>query len=139
MITFFVPGVPAPQGSKTAKCVNGKAIMWEASAKVKEWRATVTATAQIQMIAKHIETITDPVELVLDFRLPKPKSVKRDTPDVKPDLDKLVRAVGDALTKSQIYKDDALVIALSASKSYSQEPGVWISIVRCNRSEMPGN
>lgn len=139
MITFFVPGVPAPQGSKTAKCINGKAIMWEASDKVKQWRATVTATAQIQMIAKQIETITGPVELVLDFRLPKPKSVKRDLPDVKPDLDKLVRAVGDALTKSQIYKDDALVVALSASKSYSQEPGVWISIVRCDRSEMPGN
>lgn len=129
MITFFVPGVPAPQGSKTAKCINGKAIMWEASTKVKEWRATVTATAQIEMIARGLETKTDPVELVLEFRLPKPKSVKREFPDVKPDLDKLIRAVCDGLTKSKIYKDDALVIALSASKRYSEEPGVWISIV----------
>lgn len=128
MISFFVEGIPVPQGSKICKCLGARPVMWEANAKLKNWRATVTAQAQIEMIAKGLETITNPVELVLDFRLPKPKSVTRGVPSVKPDLDKLIRAVGDALTKSAIYKDDALVIAIGASKSYSENPGVYISI-----------
>ena len=129
MISFFVEGLPAPQGSKTAKCINGRAVIWEASKGVKVWRDTVTAQAQIQMIADQLATITEPVELVLDFRLPKPKSVKRDVPSVKPDLDKLIRNVADALTKAGIYKDDALVISIKATKSYSDKPGCYISIV----------
>lgn len=129
MITFFVEGVPAPQGSKTAKCINGRAVMWEASKGVKVWRDTVTAQAMIQMIAQNLETIEGPVELVLDFRLPKPKSVNRALPSVKPDLDKLIRSTCDALTKSKIYKDDALVVAIGASKSYADsKPGCFISI-----------
>lgn len=132
MVSFFVEGIPAPQGSKTAKCINGRAVMWEASKGVKVWRDTVTAQAQIQMIADQLATITEPVELVLDFRLPKPKSVKRDVPSVKPDLDKLIRSTCDALTKSKIYQDDALVIAVAASKSYSDKPGCYISIQEQN-------
>lgn len=129
MITFFVEGIPAPQGSKTAKCINGRAVMWEASKGVKIWRDTVAAQAMIQMIAENLQTIEGPVELVLDFRLPKPKSVNRALPSVKPDLDKLIRSTCDALTKSKIYKDDALVIAIAASKSYATDkPGCFISI-----------
>lgn len=128
MVSFFVEGVPVPQGSKVCKCLGSRPVMWEANAKLKTWRDTVTAQAQIEMIAKGLVTIENPIELVLDFRLPKPKSVTRDVPSVKPDLDKLIRAVGDALTKSGIYKDDALVIAIGASKSYAELSGVYISI-----------
>jgi Holliday junction resolvase RusA-like endonuclease len=128
MISFFVEGTPAPQGSKTAKCINGRAVMWEASKGVKVWRDTVTAQAQIQMIADRLETITEPVELVLDFQLAKPKSVKRALPSVKPDLDKLIRSTCDALTKSKIYQDDALVVTVKATKTYGTKSGCHITI-----------
>lgn len=121
MISFFVEGEPAPQGSKTAKCVNGRAVMWETSKKVKVWRDTVTAQARIEMIAYKLQTITNPVELHLAFYLPKPKTVNRNLPSVKPDLDKLIRATCDALTKSGIYKDDALVVMLFANKQYAHK------------------
>lgn len=133
MINFFVEGEPAPQGSKTAKCVNGRAVMWETSKKVKVWRDTVTAQAQIEMIAYKLQTITNPVELHLTFYLPKPKSVDRNLPSVKPDLDKLIRATCDALTKSSIYKDDALVVFLWANKQYANEKiGCMIGINEIN-------
>jgi Holliday junction resolvase RusA-like endonuclease len=119
MISFFVEGIPAPQGSKTAKCINGRAVMWETSKKVKDWRDTVAAQARIEMIAKGLETITNPVELHLTFYVPQPKSVSRKFPSVKPDLDKLIRSTCDALTKSTIYKDDALVVMLFSSKQYA--------------------
>ena len=133
MISFFVEGVPAPQGSKTAKCINGRAVMWETSKNVKEWRDTVTAQAQIEMLAYNYQTLTNPIELHLAFYLPKPKTVDRNLPSVKPDLDKLVRSTCDALTKSGIYKDDALVVMLFANKQYAHtKVGCSIGISEIN-------
>lgn len=129
MVNFFVEGVPVPQGSKVCKCLQGRAIMWEANSKLKAWRDTVTAQAQIEMLARGLETITEPVNIVLSFVFEQPKTTNRLLPSVKPDLDKLIRAVGDALTKSGIYKDDALVVFISASKSYGEKPGCEIIIM----------
>jgi Holliday junction resolvase RusA-like endonuclease len=121
MISYFVEGEPAPQGSKTGKVVNGRVIMWEASAKVKPWRAAVTIQTANYLSWNCLNPITNPVEITLVFHLPKPKSVKRDFPSVKPDLDKLVRSTFDGLTTGGLYEDDALVIALSASKIYATD------------------
>jgi Holliday junction resolvase RusA-like endonuclease len=117
MITFFIEGEPAPQGSKTGFVKNGRVIMIEASKKVKPWReAVVTETM------KHVAcTMTEPVEIALVFYLPKPNSVKRKFPSVKPDLDKLIRSTFDGLTTGGLYTDDALGIAVSASKKYSTD------------------
>jgi len=123
MISFFIEGEPAPQGSKTGKVVNGRVVMWEASAKVKPWRVAVATQTKAYLQAKGSETepIKTPVEIALIFHLPKPKSVKRDLPSVKPDLDKLVRSTFDGLTTGGLYEDDALVIAFSASKIYATD------------------
>lgn len=45
----------------------------------------------------------------------------------KPDLDKLVRAVQDALT-GIIYKDDGQVCRLTANKNYAAHEGVRIFV-----------
>jgi len=121
MISFFIEGEPAPQGSKTGKVVNGRVVMWEASAKVKPWREAVTIETARYMSWNTLEAITHPLEIALVFHLPKPKSVKRDFPSVKPDLDKLVRSTFDGLTTGGLYEDDALVIAFSASKIYATD------------------
>jgi crossover junction endodeoxyribonuclease RusA len=54
------------------------------------------------------------------FVLPRPKSApkRRIWPEVKPDLDKLVRALCDALTQCGAWGDDAQLIKLTASKVY---------------------
>jgi hypothetical protein len=125
MISYFIEGEPAPQGSKTGKVVNGRVIMWEASAKVKPWRTAVALQTQAYRASQWPNaeqwTIKTPVQITLIFHLPKPKSVKRDFPSVKPDLDKLVRSTFDGLTTGGLYEDDALVIALSASKIYATD------------------
>ena len=117
MISFFVEGEPAPQGSKNGFVKNGRVVMVESSKKVKPWReAVATQTAQ------HVAcTIMNPVEIALVFHLPRPKSVIRDWPSVKPDLDKLIRSTFDGLTTGGLYTDDALVIAVSASKQYATD------------------
>jgi len=117
---FFVPGLPAPQGSKTFKGFRGgKPILAESSAQVKPWRAMVTTTAHEQGTP-----IAGPVEVSLVFYIPRPPSVtakKRPMPCVKPDLDKLIRSTLDGLTDSGIISDDAMVVSLHAHKFYADD------------------
>ena len=65
----------------------------------------------------------EPVGLICHFYMPRPKSVtvaQRAQPHVMPDLDKLVRAVGDSLS-GIMYKDDALITVLQACKEYADD------------------
>jgi Holliday junction resolvase RusA-like endonuclease len=45
-----------------------------------------------------------------------------------PDLDKLVRAVGDALVNSGILKDDSLLWLICAKKGYARD-GHWTGVL----------
>lgn len=138
MINFFVPGTPAPQGSKRYL---GNGVMIESSKRVKPWRADIRATA----LANFKQPFTGPIWLDLLFVLPRPKShhgtgrnantIKPSAPTQhtqKPDLDKLIRAVGDALT-SVAYQDDSQVVAGSYMKRWSyganDRAGVYITVV----------
>jgi Holliday junction resolvase RusA-like endonuclease len=117
MISYWIDGEPAPQGSKTGFIKNGRVVMIESSKKVKPWREAVAAQTQ----AKVLCALQNPVEIALVFHLPKPKTVTRKWPAVKPDLDKLIRSTFDGLTTGGLYTDDALVIAVSASKQYATD------------------
>lgn len=63
-----------------------------------------------------------------EFNFVRPKSSKRDYPSVKPDLDKLERALLDGLTDSGVIWDDALVVSMTASKRYADRPHVRVLI-----------
>jgi len=128
MFSYFIEGEPAPQGSKNGFIKNGRVVLVESSKKVKPWRAAV-ARETVQFM-RNREMITDPVEITLLFHLPRPKSVTRLFPSVKPDLDKLIRSTFDGLTTGGLYTDDALVIAVTATKTYATgKTGCYIHIV----------
>ncbi|MFS0140277.1 RusA family crossover junction endodeoxyribonuclease [Corynebacterium striatum] len=113
-ISFFVDGVPAPQGSKTGFIRNGRVVLTEASKKVKPWRTRI-ANQSAECLDKPLEV---PVRVFLEFVMPRPKYLgSGDAPpmSVKPDLDKLVRSSLDGITGT-ILKDDSLVVSLEASK-----------------------
>jgi Holliday junction resolvase RusA-like endonuclease len=113
---FYIEGIPIPQGSKTAKVVNGRVVMWESNKKLKAWRDLVTLQVRNNMLEQYSEFAC--IKIGLTFEFVRPKSSKRKMPNVKPDLDKLTRAVFDGLTKSGIYHDDAQVVSLRARKTY---------------------
>jgi Holliday junction resolvase RusA-like endonuclease len=117
MYSFWIDGEPAPQGSKNGFVKNGRVVLVESSKKVKPWREAVARTTQAQVPCP----LQNAVEVALVFHLPRPKTVTRKWPAVKPDLDKLVRSTFDGLTTGGLYTDDALVIALSASKQYATD------------------
>ncbi len=130
-LEFTVYGKPAQQGSKSAFVRNGRAIMFEANAKAKaEWRQQVVAVAMHAMNGRSL--IEGPVQLDIVFMFRRPKShygtgrnaslLKDSAPKDHvhtPDLDKLVRNVGDGLTGT-VLRDDSQVCVLIANRRWTE-------------------
>ena len=129
-LELIVEGSPVPQGS-FRHIGNGRII--SANPKLNTWRQTIADQIAQQT---HHRLIDARIRLELVFTLPRPKSVpikRRTVPTTKPDLDKLTRAVMDAISLErycQIIKDDSLVTDLHAVKRYDDvnPPGVRICI-----------
>lgn len=127
MIHTFVPGTPVPQGSVNSYGGHIVAV----TPKLREWRNRIRAAT----MARHEGPPMDgPITVHMVFQLAPPKRPKWSLPAVKPDADKLVRAVFDSLstTKTQagVITDDARIVTFSATKTYHGNPGVMITITK---------
>ncbi len=118
---FFVRGRPVPQGSM--KFVRPGVMIHSRSQDLALWRADIARNAELF----GFKPIASAVKVELDFVMSRPKSSKRAFPSVKPDLDKLIRAVLDGLT-GVAFEDDSQVILIQSSKTYGEKQGVWIRI-----------
>jgi Holliday junction resolvase RusA-like endonuclease len=117
--TIWIPGTPIPQGSKVARAIGNRAVMFEANKKHKPWRQHCHDVFKREIERQELHLFDEALHVSMTFFMPKPKSVKRLRPSVKPDLSKLVRAVEDSMTTAGLIKDDALICAIDASKHYS--------------------
>lgn len=123
----WVVGLPVPQGSKVGKILGKRVLLYDDNSKVlKPWRDLVKAEATQAMALR--ETITGPVWVTLDFYMPRPASVKRSYPSVKPDIDKLSRAVLDSLTAADVWEDDARCVSLTAREQYADSNPAGVRI-----------
>ena len=129
-VSLSVTGDPASQGSHAI--MQGRIVQVN-SKKHKAWRNAITQTALATLPADW-EPIDEPCELIVNFYLSKPASAKRSLPTVSPDLDKLIRAVGDSLTDSGVVVDDSRIVRISARKLYAIgiEPGATIEVRTLN-------
>ena len=126
-VAFRVHGTPAPQGSKRGFVINGRAIITDANpAPLKTWRDDVKHAALDAM--NGAQPLAGPLELLVTFVLVKQKSVKRSWPHVRPDLDKLLRSCGDALTSAGVYGDDSQLVKITAQKVYAIQPGAEVIV-----------
>ena len=128
-LTFDVIGRPSPQGSK--KSIGNNRFV-ESSKFLPAWRRDVKEAAENAVTVNGWTSVSGPVELEVMFYLDRPSSVstvKRPYPIVPPDLDKLIRGVGDALT-GVVYDDDSQVIRVLAWKVYADTrvPGAFIRV-----------
>lgn len=130
-ITFFIPGTPAPQGSKRAL---GPGRMIESSKNVGAWRERIAITAHNAMQQVGGQLIAGPIAIYIDLVLPRPKSAPKSyTPPAikRPDVDKLARACLDAITGT-VVRDDAQIIDLHATKRLAgigEPPGATLEII----------
>ncbi len=138
MITLFVHGKPRTAGSKSGfyNKKTKKIIMAPAGKYQKPWMeavkwAAITAGYSGRML------LGGPIHLDLCFVFNRPKSHYKKNgdltksaikqPTVRPDLDKLNRAVSDALT-GLIWRDDSQVVQQTTEKTYGSTQGVLIEI-----------
>lgn len=121
-VTFDVIGIPKPQGSMKAFAVGGRARMKPSGgADFAAWRNAVAEAARNVAGDAPLE---GPLRLTVSFQFPMPKSRPKAMrangvgyKTTAPDLDKLVRTIGDALTASGLIRDDALIAELVATKA----------------------
>ena len=126
MTTFFVPGIPAPQGSKRHV---GGGVMIESSKRLKPWRKRVNEAANEHRSRDAAVYPDQAVSVDLEFILPRPKyAVGKILPAVKRvgDIDKLSRSILDSLT-GVCFGDDAQVTDLHASKRLA-DPGETVGV-----------
>lgn len=144
LVSFIVHGTAKPQGSKKAFMRPGAkhpTMIESAGDALKQWRYSVAQAAAAAMVGKQL--INDAVFVEVRFFLPRPKghfgtgrnenTLKTSAPKdhtKKPDVDKLTRAVCDSLT-DRVYKDDAQVTRVTATKEYTEtSPRAEIKVAR---------
>lgn len=126
-IRYWVPGLPVSQGSKSR---NRHGVMYEANAALKPWRNRVMWETSNQVI-KHALTPYATARVTLVFALPRPKAhlntrgtvfprFRETRHTVKPDIDKLTRAVLDGMTYGGIIEDDARIDEIRVQKRYTE-------------------
>ncbi len=135
-IQFRVFGTPAPQGSK----VRTKWGMREASKNLEPWREAIVS--QIMRDGYNGAMLDGPLTVRATFIFNRPAShfgskkgekyLKDNAPYYKitaPDLDKLCRSLGDALTQSGLISDDDRIVRWEAEKVYGDHPGVRVEVM----------
>lgn len=125
MIEFFVPGTPQAQGNHR---VSRSGRLYESNRALASWREAVKLVATT---ARRGRSFDEPVAVAVEFRMPKPKRPRFLLPAVAPDLDKLCRAIGDALESSGLIANDSRIVEWSAVKLYAEPgypPGAFIRI-----------
>lgn len=137
--SFTVYGLPQPQGSKRVVPTRaGPRSIESNEARIRPWRSAIASEAAVAMVGKQLAT--GPVQLRVEFVFPRPKNhfgsgknagtLKASAPEYvakAPDVDKLVRAIGDSLT-GVVLRDDAQIAHVNAWKRYGEPACAWVEV-----------
>jgi len=145
MISFYVPGMPMTQGSKTAFVIPGRhgrkqrVVVTESTGEEgKCWRAQVRDAA-IAAWGDFRPPLDGPVAVVFRFDVLRPlchftagrvKILRRSAPAFptkRPDVLKWARSVEDSLT-SVIYRDDSQIVTELLLKRYALAWGAQVEL-----------
>lgn len=145
-LSFFVRGVPMPKGSVVVRHQHGSILagigvrcacrQWvvpQADARLAEWDALVATAAKMAM--RGMLPFEGFVRVSATFYFERPKShgkAMRAIPWVaKPDSDKLLRSLFDAMTSAAVWRDDAFAMVGRVDKIYCdgfEQAGAQIEI-----------
>lgn len=145
-LDLFVAGTALPKGSKTAVRRGDKVVQIEDvdlnhRGALTAWSKTV-ATAARSAWGSRVQ-LDETVHVVFEFYRARGRSIPlwRSYAPTKPDTDKLVRCIGDALQKAGVVRDDSRIADLRAIKRYcepGQEPGVRVRVWAVGAPERAG-
>ena len=136
---FVVEGRPVPQGSMVASYNKKQGVAHvhhQQGEALAMWRGLIRVAAR----AEGIKPSALPVRLTVQFGMPRPKAQMKlqggryvpkaehyyARPATAPDIDKLLRAVCDALT-GIAYADDSQIVEVMVSKVYGEMTFIEVS------------
>lgn len=135
VVSFFAEGVAAPEGSHRYVGYRfGRPVVAHDNPRLAGWRTIVArAAADAARAAGWAPQYDGPVAVEARFYLPRPKRPRfPDYAATKPDLDKLARAVGDALAApGGILLEDSRIVTWVLTKRWAsdgQPPGVHVAV-----------
>lgn len=138
-----IPGTPIPQGSSRAFVRGGRAVVTSANPRLRSWRLDAAAAIQAAMDGR--APLDGPISVRVFFYFARPDShygkrgLLPSAPEyhtVRPDLDKLVRAILDALTEAGAIRDDSRVASVTAWKGWTAgRPGALVTWMTLDRAE----
>ncbi len=135
-LRMFIPAAPVPKGSaKAFKHYRTGRIIVTQDNRGKQKTFQSIATPVINQAMTERAQMQGAVSVQARFYVPRPKTVTRKLPSVKPDLDKFLRMILDALSpqrgKGGVWVDDGQVVSIVATKEYAtadQPVGVDVMI-----------
>ena len=141
-VSLTVYGTPVPKGSARAFAIPGKGgarpravVVSDNKKSLTHWQTQVANEARLAiktlMAGESVPEYHGAMQVTVEFAFNRPRSVKpaeRPFPSVKPDIDKLARAVLDGLT-GVLWNDDAQVVGLQLVKRYLPEPGSEFALI----------
>jgi crossover junction endodeoxyribonuclease RusA len=142
VVEFVVRGIPVSQGNAKpfiaggtklpdGRRVGGRAVLTteanRLSSPLGAWRAAVRTEAQNAIGDR--PPLQGPLGLIVTFVMPRPASAPKGRlyPAVRPDIDKLLRAIADAL-KGVVWHDDSQVVTIAARKVYGEITGCRVGV-----------
>ncbi len=141
MIDFFVPGRPKAKGSLVVgvRKDGSRFTRTQTGYGQAQWAAAVKLAAVEAMRQAGMPIQPGPLRAEITFVRTRPKAhldtkgrVRErhlwDLPTARPDLDKVMRSVGDAL-QGAVYKDDAQITECTTRKRWGEVEGVRIQIM----------
>lgn len=121
-LRLVVRGKPIQQGDLNWS-PKSRRLYHANAAELKPWRAHIGDVAAMAMRAvpdsHYWHAFDGDLAVRFVFTFEPPKTVKRRSPNVPPDFDKLTRAVCDALTDAHVWVDDARVVEAAVLKVYA--------------------
>lgn len=125
--SFVVYGAPATKGSTVSFMGEGGQVVTRGDCStLAAWTQAVGWAARAAQLP--LLPAGSAVSVKVTFQFVKPKTQqKRPHPSVKPDADKLARALLDALT-GVCYHDDAQVVDLRVTKVYGSDARATITV-----------
>lgn len=122
LMQLDVIGLPAPKGSKKAflhKTTGRPVVVESAGRALRSWEEAIAQAARDHLARQPAPPMTGPLAMTIGFRFPTVKSDPyRYWHATKPDIDKLERAVCDALKVGGLISDDCVISKLSGAKRY---------------------
>lgn len=144
MVKIIAYGQPIPKGSKKA-FVNrktGRAIIVDANAKTKPFALNVAWAVRDAMVGR--SPMPGAIGMRVCFNMQRPKSLPKFVKHCikKPDGDKLLRTIWDAVKQGGGYHDDSQVVHCEMDKAYAccvgstmVAPGVTIEMWQIQDTE----